>query len=142
METINHYPVKQVIILRKDLNYGTQGKKIAQACHASMKIFFDRMDESDSMQEVDGKLYEAIFTKDMHQWIKGSFAKIILVVPTDKELLELAEEAKQKNFPVAIIEDDGATVFHGIKTLTAIAIGPVKSELLDEITHKDYVKLL
>jgi len=133
---MNHYPVKQVIILRKDLNYGTQGKKIAQACHASMAAITNEF-----IKENEGTWWFRP-TSELVEWLNGSFAKIVLVVPTDKELLELYEEAKTFNLRTVKIEDDGATVFNGVKTLTAIAIGPAKSELLDEITHKDYVKLL
>jgi len=133
--------IKQVIVMRKDLNM-RKGKMIAQGCHASMKIFFDRMRQSvsypfsdigDDITEVGNYELENP-TPEMVEWIEGAFTKIVLGVNSLEELLTIYNEAEEAGLPVALIEDNGWTEFGGVKTITCIAIGPAKSEEIDKIT--------
>ena len=139
--------IKQVIVMRKDLNM-RKGKMIAQGSHASMKIFFDRMRQSvsypfsnigDDATEIITYELESV-TPEMIEWIEGSFTKIVLSVNSLEELLAIKKEAEKSGLPVALIEDNGLTEFKGVKTTTCIAIGPDDSEKIDKIT-KD-LKLL
>lgn len=107
------YDVKQVIVLRKDLNM-RKGKACAQAAHASMKVLLDRMkfygfEDSDWPQpkgcNVDG------FTDKMMEWIRHSFAKIVVSCNSEEELFELQKKAKSANIVNAIILDNGSTEF-------------------------------
>ena len=118
--------IKQVIVLRKDLNM-RKGKMVAQGAHASMKVFLDR-----------GLTYDyqlhAELTPDMVEWVEGKFAKIVLGVESEEELLAVYEQAQEADIPTALITDDGRTEFHGEPTHTAVAVGPAKAEDIDPIT--------
>lgn len=123
---------KQVIVIRKDLNM-RKGKMIAQGAHASMKVFFDRMacHDDDSIVIMPEQL-----TEEMREWMQGSFTKVTLGVNSEEELINVYKSADAVGLPCSIIEDAGKTEFGGIATLTAVAIGPAKSEDIDAITGK------
>ena len=55
-------------------------------------------------------------------------------VKTEDELLEIYQNAKNKNIPCVLIKDKGFTEFGGIETYTAVGIGPCDRKLVDEIT--------
>jgi len=132
---------KQVIVIRKDLKM-RRGKEIAQGSHASMKVFFDRIQEYDEEIYVDDVAgYDGIrtswqcdFTPEMEAWKKGIFTKVVCKVDSEEELLDLVRKAKEANIPVALIEDCGKTEFHGIPTKTCCAIGPDNVDKINEIT--------
>ncbi len=144
-----HYDVKQVILIRTDLNM-RKGKMCAQAAHASMKVFFDLKlkllgdrDPSEYMELADGRpefpetthgLLMIPLSHEMEEWVNGSFAKIVLGVESEADLLKALAEAKTRGLPCALITDLGNTEFHGVPTNTAVAIGPAKKELIDQIT--------
>ena len=115
--------IKQVIIMRTDLNM-RKGKMVAQGSHASMKVFFDKM----QFHPVLGG-----FTSQMIEWAEGSFAKIVVGVNSLEELLELERKAKESKIPCALITDLGKTEFKE-PTITCLAIGPDESEKIDPIT--------
>lgn len=124
--------VKQVIVVRKDLNM-RKGKIAAQVAHAAIKVFFDRM-------KIFGKgrffAFAIIFrlTKDMILWMQNDFTKVVVSVNTEDEIYELADKAREAGLPYAVMIDNGFTEFHREKTVTCIAIGPAKNEDLDPIT--------
>ena len=121
------YPVKQLIVVRKDLKM-KKGKIAAQACHASMGALLSVCDRTDTGISLD-------FSKNpiAKEWLEGSFAKIALAVNSEEELKKCFEKAKEAGFPVSYIVDNGTTVFNGIKTPTCVGIGPANSEDLDKI---------
>lgn len=122
--------IKQVIVVRKDLNMG-RGKGEAQAAHASLKTFFDRA----TKVQVEGEYKMTIpLTKEMYLWASGIFKKISLSCSSEEELETLYQAAKDANLPCAMVIDSGLTEFHNIPTKTCIAIGPAKSEDIDKIT--------
>lgn len=127
--------VKQVIIIRKDLKM-RKGKMIAQGAHASMKVFLDQEVRFPSNSQVsDGDEY--FITKinsEIREWIEGSFTKICVGVDSKQELLDVFDEAVLAGIPCSLIEDNGLTEFKGIKTYTAVAIGPALSDDIDKIT--------
>jgi PTH2 family peptidyl-tRNA hydrolase len=141
--------IKQVIVIRKlypDPNNPEKfrkvrtGKIIAQACHASMKVFFDRMHEVYWTEEEDGdgmsEGYEwvADLTPEMEEWKNGSFTKACVQVDHEEELLEIVKRAEEAGLPVALITDAGVTEFNGVPTNTCCAIGPADSDKIDLIT--------
>ena len=126
--------VKQVIVVRKDLNM-RKGKIAAQVAHASIKVFFDRMsltkdyDKENTFQAIISNI-----TEPMREWMVSHFTKVVVGVNSEEELYEIANKAKKENIPFSIMIDNGFTEFHGNKTTTCIAIGPDVSTKIDKIT--------
>lgn len=124
--------VKQVIVMRKDLNM-RKGKMIAQGSHASLGSllkFFDKIENKGSVT------YKVQFGKDSYldQWLNGTFTKICLYVNSEKELDDIKAQCDEAKIPNALIIDAGLTEFHEIPTKTCIGIGPWDSEQIDKIT--------
>ena len=117
--------------MRKDLGM-RKGKMIAQGAHASMKVFFDMMEKTDSDK------YELDFGfeggKQAQEWFEGIFTKICVSVDSEEELLKVFKYACDVDLPCAIILDNGKTEFGGVPTHTCCAIGPANSEDIDKIT--------
>ena len=130
--------VKQVIVMRKDLNM-RKGKIAAQAAHASMKVFFDRMVTLEEYRYIrpytlrNAKVLPEP-TPEMIEWIDGSFKKVCVSVNSELELDELYNKANEMGIPCSMIVDNGDTEFHGVKTKTCIAIGPDNSDKIDLLT--------
>jgi len=124
--------VKQVIVLRTDLNM-RKGKMVAQGCHCSMKVFFDRFNYFNPIGN-DPAYIDMTLTPAMEEWYKGAFTKVVVGVDSEEAIYQLAEQAKKLDIPHAVIVDNGFTEFHGNKTTTCIAIGPDYSEKIDQIT--------
>jgi PTH2 family peptidyl-tRNA hydrolase len=120
--------VKQVIVMRKDLRM-RKGKIASQAAHASMKVLLEQGSPHEGY-------YRIPMTPYISEWLGGIFTKICLAVNSEEELDEIYRQAKEACLPVAMIVDNGTTVFNGIKTKTCLAIGPMESEDIDEITGK------
>ena len=126
--------VKQVIVVRKDLNM-RKGKLAAQVAHASMKVFFDKLTIYSDYAIIKD------ITKPMLEWMNyGPFVKIVVGVNSAEELFEIEKKASEAGIPNALIIDSGKTEFHGIPTATCIAIGPDEEEKIDAITGE--LKLL
>ena len=152
--------IKQVIVVRKDLNM-QPGKMGAQIAHASMGVFFNKMERNKG----DSKLYHCDFTQQMESWKDGTFTKIIVWCDSEEDLKKLEQKANGKNIPNCLIRDNGETVFkevcllcHGSgdiggiepvachvckgtgkinkPTYTCIAIGPDYADVIDEITKR------
>lgn len=130
---------KQIIVVRKDLGM-RKGKMMAQAAHASMKVFFDRghvspatFSDSLAPAELPAELVVPL-SSAMEHWVRNSFAKIVVGCDSEEELLELARQANEVGIPCGLIQDAGRTEFHGIPTYTALAIGPDYPEKIDPIT--------
>lgn len=118
--------VKQVIVWRADLKV-RKGKCMAQAAHASVSWLAKRVKIEDSQKE--------IYLSDAEkQWIGNFFTKIVLQVDNENELLEVFKKAKEADLEVHLIEDMGLTEFHGIPTITCLAIGPDYVDKIDPIT--------
>jgi PTH2 family peptidyl-tRNA hydrolase len=139
---VNHYPVKQVIIFNASLRDAKgyklpKGKIAAQVAHASMKVFFDSMQqELNTVCPISetGTHYLCFFTEDMKYWMANDFAKTVLKCDSEEQLDALYRKAVEANLPCSVIVDNGTTCFDGKKTKTCIAIGPVRSDVVDQIT--------
>lgn len=142
-------PVKQVIIVRtkfpdgKGGHFGMRlGKIAAQVAHASLKVFFDRKVESRWFQFLGNLPFFRTFryllviplTREMAEWVFGTFTKIVVGVETEQDLLNAHAFAIGAGIPTSLIRDLGATEFHGVPTYTTCAIGPADSEIIDRIT--------
>jgi PTH2 family peptidyl-tRNA hydrolase len=136
--------VKQVIVIRKDLNM-RKGKACAQASHASMAVLLDAMNKSQRTDHVEmprGYMPYIKYIRHMEfeensywdKWLNGRFTKICVSCKDEAELLKLHLAAKDANIPTALITDAGFTEFDGVPTNTCIAIGPYWSEEIDKIT--------
>lgn len=130
--------IKQVIVVRKDLNM-RKGKLAAQVAHASMKVFFDRMHRSFTTMPAGSQLFITEYTPAMMTWLEWregdpGFTKIVVGCEGEQELHSIEEKCKVAGIPCAIILDNGLTEFGGVKTYTCIAIGPDESEKIDLIT--------
>jgi len=118
--------VKQVLVYRRDLKM-RKGKIAAQCAHAAMAVFF-RHDSGPADQlhiPLDGP---------MAVWAKGRFAKEVLSVESEADLLRIAELAQARGIPNALITDAGKTEFKGQPTRTTVAIGPAADREIDLIT--------
>ena len=139
--------VKQVIVLRTSYPDGKGGtfkprlgKLVAQAAHASMKVFLDRKIVRTAYPD---KTYSELVVPlwdEAKEWIEGSFTKIVVGIDSEQGILDLLQRASEAGLPTALVIDNGATEFHGNRTVTCIAIGPAKSEDIDPFTS--HLKLL
>lgn len=116
---------KQVIVLRKDLGM-RKGKMVAQGAHASLGAILH-----------EGKLKT---NDDVKAWLEGRFTKVCVSVNSEEELLEVYNKAKSLKLNCSLIRDAGLTEFDGVPTLTAVAVGPGKPEVVDKVTGQ--LKLL
>ncbi len=119
--------VKQVIVMRKDLNM-RKGKMIAQGAHASMRVLLD------AGRAIDAATYQITMTEPMAQWMTGRFAKVCVGVTSEAELDDVMTKARAAGLPCAIIVDAGKTEFHGVPTKTCCAIGPAYADEIDAVT--------
>lgn len=138
---------KQVLVIRKDLNM-RKGKIAAQASHASMAFLtkggkVDGLWKShDSCSHDPFSFFKSEVFKnkqraiEVDHWLQNSFRKICVYVNSEQELLDIHQKALDKGLISHIVEDNGATEFNGVKTLTALAIGPHWDEKFIGITDQ------
>lgn len=112
---------KQVIVIRKDLNM-RKGKMVAQGSHASMAFLTRRIRKNESITSVQ------------KEWLDNSFIKICVSVDNEQELLEIEQKAKEMGVECHLVTDKGLTEFNNVPTKTCLALGPDKSEVLDQIS--------
>ena len=121
-----------VIVVRRDLNM-RKGKIAAQVAHAAMKFLVDGYDPHSSTMTTS-------LTPPQVAWLTGAFAKVVVYVESEQELLDLIEKGKRAAIDVRTITDAGRTEFHGVPTLTCAAFGPADVSKLDHVTG--HLKLL
>lgn len=139
--------IKQVIVIRTRYPDGKggffkprTGKLIAQGAHASMKVFFDRMEDAGDDRLELGPQEGWDWRDAVKPWIEGTFTKICVGIESEEAFLALVAAATTANLPCAAIQDIGHTEFHGVPTWTALAIGPAEAADIDKITG--HLKLL
>ena len=108
------YNYKQAILIRQDLQLG-KGKACSQAAHAAVEAVLR------SEKEI------------IKQWREQGMPKIVLKVPTEKELKKYNQVAKDSGLVTALITDAGRTQIAPGST-TALAIGPDKEEKINLVT--------
>ncbi|MBI5635625.1 peptidyl-tRNA hydrolase [Candidatus Micrarchaeota archaeon] len=115
--------MKQVIVLRKDLDMG-KGKLVAQGAHASIESFLQAFQKKQDW---------------VAEWFFQGQTKVCLKVDNEKELFSVFSAAQKKKLPCSLIHDAGRTQIKA-GSATAVAIGPAPDDKIDEITGK--LKLL
>ena len=60
----------------------------AQTAHASMKIWFDRMEKLN-----DGNYKTKDLTPEMVEWKESAFTKVVVSVDSEEEIYALAEKS-------------------------------------------------
>jgi len=113
--------IKQVLIVRKDLKM-RRGKENAQCSHASQAFM------------VKSYLNGGKPSKDAVKWYADGQTKICVWVNSEKELLDIFQEAKNLGLDSHIITDAGHTEFNGVPTKTVVAIGPNSEDKINKIT--------
>lgn len=137
--------VKQVIIVRKDLNM-RKGKLCSQVAHASTAFLTRQLQahlEDPHLRELrtfGSNEFKIKLTPEQQAWVLGIFTKIVLFVNSEEEFHDVAAKAEAVGLPVEKIQDNGLTVFHGELTWTTCGIGPADSDLIDSVTR--HLKLL
>jgi len=105
---------KQCLIVRNDVKMSC-GKKCAQAAHASIGAFENADKTLRKMWQVEGQ------------------KKVVLKADSERVLYELKVIAEQAGISTSLIQDAGMTEIPA-GTITALGLGPAKSEDLDKIT--------
>jgi peptidyl-tRNA hydrolase len=103
-----------------------RGKDIAQGSHASMMWLRERLVRWPD-EHVDLNLPE-------QTWLNGEYRKVVLQVDSEAELVALRDAADREGLEAYLVTDMGATEFHGVPTITALAIGPAWSDRVDLVT--------
>lgn len=120
--------LKQVIVMRRDLNM-RKGKMIVQGAHASASVVFNAT-AGPSTHWLDR----------VATWMNTGQRKISVSIDSEKELLEIFQQAQEDGLIAVIITDAGHTEFHGVPTKTCCVIGPGPTNQIDKITG--HLKLL
>ena len=74
------------------------------------------------------------FSQETLTWFQKGMAKITLQVQSEEDLLDRFDRAQKAGILCSLIRDSGSTEFSGIPTLTACALGPARSSVIDAIT--------
>ncbi len=111
--------MKQAILVRKDIKMSA-GKKMVQACHASVGAAM------------------AAEEKAVRMWNSSGSKKAVLAAKNEAELKSFYSRAKKLGLPCFLVADAGLTELEA-GTITALAIGPADDGKIDKLTG--YVKL-
>lgn len=129
--------IKQVIVVRKDLNMPC-GKLMAQAAHASLSAITNRMyTETENVSEDLQAIYRelnCLSNSALNIWLTGEQKKVVLAVNSKEELDALYAKASELKMICSYIIDNGHTIFNGVQTPTCIAIGPDWEEDINTLT--------
>ena len=106
--------MKQAIVARTDIGMG-QGKLAAQVAHASLSAYQDA-----------GR-------RARKKWQGEGQKKVVLKGDSESQLFALADKAETEGLPYAVVRDAGHTQREP-GTVTALAVGPARDELVDRVT--------
>lgn len=121
---------KMVIIIRKDLKM-RRGKEIAQACHGAIAAITNQMWDELKLYGIETRIQLDQATID---WMQNSYRKITVTVNSEQKLMDIYKRAENLHVRRTLIEDNGLTEFHNVKTKTVLVLGPDYDDRLDEIT--------
>lgn len=132
--------IKQVIVVRKDLNM-RKGKMGAQIAHASEMFWAKQFRNGtasyfNTVHHPTGNIhgYGVSITDEQLIWTQELFTKIVVGAKDELELLNIIERARAEGLIVHHVIDSGKTEFGGVPTLTCAAIGPHEADRIDPIT--------
>ncbi|MDD1717735.1 MAG: peptidyl-tRNA hydrolase Pth2 [Methanoregulaceae archaeon] len=114
MAIVPEFRWKQCLVVRADLKMSC-GKTCAQVAHAAVGAFD----------------HAGADTKK--NWLLEGQKKVVLKVPDERALFELKFQAEAAGISASLIQDAGMTELPP-GTVTALGLGPAKSEELDRIT--------
>ena len=114
LQKVPDFRYKQCLIIRNDVKMSC-GKRCAQAAHASVGAY----------NSADKALQKA--------WLSEGQKKVVLKANDERTLYELKVIAEQSGISSSLIQDAGMTEIPP-GTITALGLGPAKSEDLDKIT--------
>ncbi len=117
MVGLEEFRFKLVVVFRSDLHL-SKGKAAVQAGHAAISA-------AEEARKRHREWWE--------EWLYEGQRKIAVKVKTEKELIELEEQAKELGLPCALIVDRGLTEIPP-NTVTCLGIGPAPSEKIDKLT--------
>jgi len=115
--SVTEFRFKLVIVFRSDLTL-SKGKAAVQAGHAAVS-------SAEEARKRHRQWWE--------EWLYEGQRKIAVKVKTEKELVQLEQEAKEFGLPCALIVDRGLTEIPP-NTVTCLGIGPAPSEKIDKLT--------
>jgi PTH2 family peptidyl-tRNA hydrolase len=113
-KTEPYFRYKQCLVIRNDIKMSC-GKRCAQAAHASIGAY----------NNTDKSLQKA--------WLSEGQKKVVLRADDERTLYELRVIAERVGISSSLIQDAGMTEIPP-GTITALGLGPAKSEDLDKIT--------
>lgn len=137
MEEKNTNYIRQVIVVRKDLNMPA-GKLAAMVAHACMTFLLETLPWSGSPPPWKTKE----LTEEQWRWLteldpglehQVSMAKIVCAVKDEAELLDVERQAEGAKLEVHRVVDCGYS-HNKPNTLVAVAIGPDYPEKLAPVT--------
>ena len=114
LKTDVDFRYKQCLIIRNDVRMSC-GKRCAQAAHASIGAY----------NNADKLLQKA--------WLSEGQKKVVLKANDERTLHELRVIAERAGISHSLIQDAGMTEIPP-GTITALGLGPARSEELDKIT--------
>ena len=117
MVCLSEFRFKLVVVFRSDLKL-SKGKAAVQAGHAAVS-------SAEEARKRHRQWWE--------EWLNEGQRKIAVKVKTERELVELEQEAKELGLPCALIVDRGLTEIPP-NTVTCLGIGPAPSEKIDKLT--------
>ena len=129
------HAVKQVLVVRKDLNM-RKGKIGAQCAHASMGCVFPREAVVVAELNDDAVTVTTTMTRAQFNWFMELSVKIVVGAADEAELMDIYAQAQALGLPCVLIQDAGFTEFGGVPTYTAVGIGPAEANLIDPITGR------
>lgn len=106
--------MKQVIVLRSDLDM-SEGKRIAQAAHASLGAY----------RNAPGPA--------QNRWETGGAKKVALTIDGEEALMDRFKRARAEDVPAYVVKDAGETELPD-GTVTALGLGPAEDGRIDKIT--------
>lgn len=110
---------KQVIVVRTDIKM-SKGKLAVQVAHAAVEAVMRCLEISACRENV-------------YIWRIQGQKKIVVKVKSLEEMLKIEREAKELGLVTALIADAGLTELSP-GTVTALAIGPAPTYLIDKLT--------
>jgi len=133
-------PVKQVLVVRKDLPMPT-GKQVGQGAHGAVNALA-KEHGAYVVQVGAGHELRIPLDRDAKAWLDTDYRKIVLGIKSERELFKLYEKARAAGLRCHLVRDNGLTVFNGEKPYTALSIGPHEDRVIDKLTKPMRLQLL
>lgn len=118
--------LKQVLVIRHDLKM-RRGKSVSQGAHASGEFMREQI-----LAVLRGE--PLTLSADEIAWMTDGMAKITVRTDSFEQFEAIRDHALEIGLKVRQITDSGRTEFNGVPTITALAIGPDRSETIDKVT--------